>query len=85
MAKKMGNTDDHVIDPAVLILAQHLAESESPRDSITGAQAGSASVYDMSSVQQFTSNDNRLSQVSCVGMYSRTCHVHASLLLLCLE
>jgi hypothetical protein len=85
MAKRLGKADDHVIDPAVLILAQHLAESESPRDSITGAQAGSASVYDISSVQQFTSNDDRLSQVSCVGIYSRTCHVHASLLLLCLE
>jgi len=68
MAKRMGDADDHVIDPAVLILAQHLAESEGPRDSITGAQAGSASVYDISSVQQFTSNDDRLSQVSCVGI-----------------
>jgi hypothetical protein len=68
MAKKMGDADDHVIDPSVLILAQQLAESESPRVSNTGAQAGSASVYDMSSVQPSTLDDDGLSQVSRVGV-----------------
>jgi hypothetical protein len=68
MAKKMGDADDHVIDPSVLILAQQLAESESPRVSNTGAQAGSVSVYDMSSVQPSTLDDDGLSQVSRVGV-----------------
>jgi hypothetical protein len=68
MANRMVDTDDHVINPSVLVLAQYLVESESPRVSSTGAQAGSASVYDMSSVQPFTLDDDGLSQVSCLGI-----------------
>ena len=75
MAKRMGDADDHVIDPSVLILAQQLAESESPRVSNTGAQAGSAAVYDMSSVQPSILDDDGLSQVSCVGVACCYCFV----------
>jgi hypothetical protein len=64
MAKKTGDSSDHVIDPSVLSLAQQLAESESPRISTTGAEVDPASVYPISSVQSSALSDAGLSQVS---------------------
>jgi len=62
MAKRIGDADDHVIDPSVLSLAQQLAESESPRISTTGAVGDATSVYGISSVQSKSLGDSGLSQ-----------------------
>jgi hypothetical protein len=71
MAKKGGDSHDHVIDPSVLSLAQQLAESESPRISPTGGQVDPASLYPISSTQPSALSDAGLSQVICY-LYS-TC------------
>jgi len=62
MAKKGGDSHDHVIDPSVLSLAQQLAESESPRISPTGGQVDPASLYPISSTQPSALSDAGLSQ-----------------------
>jgi hypothetical protein len=62
MAKKVGDSHDHVIDPSVLSLAQQLAESESPRISPTGGQVDPASLYPISSTQPSALSDAGLSQ-----------------------
>ena len=68
MAKRLGDSDDHVIDPSVLSLAQQLAKSESPQISKIGDQSDAASAYGM-----------RTSALSDAGL-SQVCFVLVSVL-----
>jgi len=72
MAKRVGDTDDHVIDPSVLSLAQQLADSKSPQISTTGAAGDKKSVYGISSVQSTSSGDSGLSEVSPLHLIVHT-------------